>query len=289
MKIQQALYLLTDSLKTLLRHKGVMTLSVVIMSLTLLLLAVFLLVTDNVLTVLGKTQAELKVYVYLDEGITMDQIERHYKELLSMENVESIVFISKDEAMAEFEKDLGEDQFILESLEANPLPASFAITLKEGYKDEGDVQSFAERVAAIDGVEEVNYGKEFLERFSLIARVFLYVDFVLGFIVILSSVFIISNTVRLTILGRQKSIEILKLVGATNRFITTPFIIEGAVQGGLASLISLALLSLIYLFVSRTLPDVAFLDAGKMSVYVLTCILLGSLGSYAALRRILKL
>jgi len=288
-RVQQALYLLTDSLKTLLRHKGVMALSIVIMSLTLLLLAVFLLVTYNVLTVLGKTQAELKVYVYLDDGVTMDQIERNYKELLSMESVESIVFISKDAAMDEFEKDLGEDQFILESLEANPLPASFAITLKEGHKDEGDVQSFAERAAAIDGVEEVNYGKEFLERFSLIARVFLYVDVVLGFIVILSSVFIISNTVRLTILGRQKSIEILKLVGATNRFITTPFIIEGAFQGGLASLISLALLSLIYLFVSRTLPEVAFLDTGKMSVYVLTCILLGSLGSYAALRRFLKL
>jgi cell division transport system permease protein len=203
--------------------------------------------------------------------------------------VEAIVFISKDEAMKEFEKELGEDQSILESLEVNPLPASFSVTLKEGHKDQAHVQAFAERAAAMAGVEEVNYGKDFLERFSLIARVFLYVDVVLGFIVILSSVFIISNTVRLTILSRQKSIEILKLVGATNRFITTPFIIEGACQGGLASLISLGLLSVIYLVVSRTLPDVAFLDAGKMSLYVVTCILLGSLGSYAAMRRFLKL
>jgi cell division transport system permease protein len=289
MKFQQALYLTAESLRTLFRHKGIMSLSVVIMSLSLLLLAVFLLITDNVLSVLGKTQDELKVYVYLEDTVEMDQIERYHRDLLAMESVASIVFISKAAAMEEFEKELGEDQFILESLEANPLPASFAITLKEGYKDQDHAQAFAERAAALEGIEEVNYGKDFLERFSLIARVFLYVDAVLGFIVILSSVFIISNTVRLTILSRQKSIEILKLVGATNRFITTPFIIEGACQGGLASLISLGLLSVIYLVASRALPDVAFLNGEKVFLYILTCILLGSLGSYAALRRFLRL
>ena len=266
-----------------------MSLSVIIMSLTLLVLAVFLLVTDNLLAVLENTREELKVYVYLEEGLTNRDIEQSYKQLLSMNSVKSIVFVSKAEAMAEFENELGEDQFILESLETNPLPASFKITLQEEHRDRSAAQAFAEQAATMKGVEEVNYGKEFLDRFELIARVFLYVDIVLGFIVILSSVFIISNTVRLTILSRQRSIEILKLVGATDRFITTPFIIEGAFQGGLASLVSLALLSGIYLVVTKALPDVAFLDAGKISLYVLTCIFLGSIGSYAALRRFLKL
>jgi cell division transport system permease protein len=197
--------------------------------------------------------------------------------------------VSKAEAMQEFEEELGEDQYILESLESNPLPASFRIVLQEGYRDKTSIQSFAEQAARISGVEEVNYGKEFIERFSLIARVFLYVDVVLGIIVIVSSVFIISNTVRLTILSRQRSIEVLRLVGATNRFITTPFIIEGAFQGGLASLVSLALLTGIYLVVVKALPDVAFLGAGTISLYIVTCILLGSIGSYAALRRFLKL
>jgi cell division transport system permease protein len=227
--------------------------------------------------------------VYLEDKLTTDDIEKSYKQLLSMNSVKAIVFISKAEAMAEFEQELGEDQFILESLETNPLPASFKVTLKEGFREQSDIQGFAEQVAGIKGVDEVNYGKDFLARFSLIARVFLYVDFVLGFIVVLSSVFIISNTVRLTILGRRRSIEILKLVGATNRFITTPFIIEGAFQGGVASLVSLGLLFGIYVVVARALPDIMFLSAEKVSLYMLTCVLLGSLGSYAALRRFLKL
>jgi len=288
-KVQQLTYLISESFKTLLRHKGIISLSIVIMSLSLLVLAVFLLVTDNVMTVLDDTRNELKVYVYLEEGLSTEQIERNYKELLSQVSVKSIVFVSKAEAMEEFEQELGEDQYILESLESNPLPASFRIVLQEGYRDEASIQAFAEQAAAISGVEEVNYGKEFIERFSLLARVFLYVDVVLGIIVIVSSIFIMSNTVRLTILSRQRSIEILRLVGATNRFITTPFIIEGAFQGGLASLVSLALLTGIYFVVVKALPDVAFLGAGKISLYIATCVLLGSVGSYAALRRFLKL
>lgn len=289
MTLQQGFYLVRESFKTLLRHKGIMSLSIVIMSLSLLVLAVFLLVTDNVLTVLDKTRAELKIYVYLEENLTTEDIERNYQQLFSMESVESVVFVSKQEAMAEFERELGEDQFILESLETNPLPASFRVTLLDQHRNKTDIQSFAEQAAAITGVEEVNYGKDFIDRFSLLARVFVYVDIALGCIVILSSVFIISNTVRLTILSREKSIEILKLVGATNRFITTPFIIEGAFQGGIASFVSLALLFGVYIAATRVIPDVAFLGAGKVALYVLTCVLLGSIGSYAALRRFLRL
>jgi len=289
MTFQQGFYLVRESFKTLRRHKGIMALSIIIMSLSLLVLAVFLLVTDNVLAVLDKTRAELKVYVYLDDNLTTDGLENSHRQLLAMQSVESVVFVSKEEAMVEFEQELGEDQFILESLETNPLPASFRVVLKEEHRNKVAFQAFAETAAAIAGVEEVNYGKEFIDRFSLLARIFVYVDVVLGCIVILSSVFIISNTVRLTILSREKSIEILKLVGATNRFVTTPFIIEGAFQGGIASFVSLALLAVIYLAAVEVIPGVTFLDTGKIVLYVMTCILLGSIGSYAALRRFMKL
>ena len=102
LKVHQALYLIRESFRTLGRHKGIMSLSVIIMSLTLLVLAVFLLVTDNVLATLDKTRDELRVYVYLEEGLTTDDIEQKYKQLLAMQSVESIVFISKAEAMADF-------------------------------------------------------------------------------------------------------------------------------------------------------------------------------------------
>jgi cell division transport system permease protein len=138
-------------------------------------------------------------------------------------------------------------------------------------------------------VEEVSYGKEFIEQFSAVSRGFLYVDLGLGIIVVLSSVFIISNTVRLTIMSRQKSIEVLKLVGATNRFITTPFVVEGAFQAGVASVVSLVLLYGIFLLMKGILPDLSFIQPGKIALYIVTCVLLGSIGSLASLRRHLRL
>ena len=287
--MHQMTYLFRESFKTLVRHKGIMSLSIIIMSLTLLVLAVFLLVTDNVYRALDRTRDELKIYVYLQDRLSNDDIEQRYKELLVIESVESVVFISKSEAMQEFQKQLGDDQYILESLETNPLPASFRVELKKPYRQKKDIEAFVAKASALDGVEEVNYGQEFVERFWFLTRVFLYVDAGLGLIVILSSIFIISNTVRMTILTRRRSISILKLVGATNQFITTPFIIEGAFQGGFASVLSMAMLAAIYLVVTRALPDVTFLSPSEITLYVTTCILLGAVGSYAALRRLIRL
>jgi cell division transport system permease protein len=206
-----------------------------------------------------------------------------------MPEVESTVFISKSEAMQEFRSELGEDGSILESLESNPLPASFRITLRPPFRDKDNAERVAAAAVDLGGVEEVNYGRDFLDRFELLTRVFMSVNVVLGVIVLLSSVFIMSNTVRLTILSRRHSIEILKLVGATNRFITTPFIIEGACQSGVAAFVSLGFLGGIFMLIKKTLPDLTFLPMEKMFLYVVTCIVLGSIGSYAALRRFLHL
>ncbi len=289
MRFHQLTYLARESVHTLGRHKGVMSLSIVIMSLSLLVLAVFLMATDNVTALLDKTIKDFRVYVYLEEGVSPATIEEHHQTLFAMNEVEAIEFVSKAEALHEFRKELGEEQNILETLEANPLPASFRVTLKSGFSDRDRIETFAARVARMSAVEEVNYGKDFIERFSFLARIFLYVDAVLGGIVILSSVFIIANTVRLTILSRRRSIEILKLVGATNFFITTPFIMEGAFQGGLASVLSLGLLAGIYVACRNILPDVQFLGTDRILLYMATCVGLGAVGSYAALRRFLKL
>jgi len=271
------------------RHKAVTFLSIVIMSLTLLVLAVFLLATDNVLTFLDRARREMTVFVYVKDDVPVRIVQDHYNRLLRMDEVETVMFISKEQAMAEFREELGEERSMLEVLETNPLPASFRVTLKKPYREKAAIERFAASVRDATIVEEVSYGKEFIEQFSAVSRGFLYVDLGLGLIVILSSVFIISNTVRLTIMSRQKSIEVLKLVGATNRFITTPFVVEGAFQAGVASVVSLALLFGIFLLMKGILPDLSFLEPGKIALYVVACILLGSIGSFASLRRHLRL
>jgi cell division transport system permease protein len=139
------------------------------------------------------------------------------------------------------------------------------------------------------GVEEVRYGKEFLDKFASIVKGIYTIDIVVGFIVILSAIFIIANAVRLTVISRQKTIEILKLVGATNPFIVAPFIIEGAFQGGVAALLSLLLLRLVTEVSRSAIPDINFFSLEKSLVYLVTCVLIGALGSFMALRRYLRM
>jgi cell division transport system permease protein len=287
--LQKAVYLVQEAFRTIQRHKGVTLISVVIMSLSLLMLAVFLLATDNLLKIIGHAEQEMEVYVYLEDRVDDDGVLDLHRRLLAMDEAASVVFVSREEALVEFRNELpAEDAELLDALETNPLPNSFWITVKPDYRDRASLAYFAGQVTQLAGVEEVRYGKDFVEKFASIIRGVYYVDIVVGVIVILSAIFIIANAVRLTVISRKKNIEILKLVGATNRFVTLPFIIEGALQGGIAAVFSLTLLYALTVISRRVVPDLSFFSADKSAVFLLTCVLIGSIGSFTALRRYLK-
>ena len=286
--IRKAVFLTQEAFRTIRRHKGVTTISVVIMSLSLLMLAVFLLATDNLLMFVGQAQEEMQIYVYLEDRVGNERIQRLQYELLEHDEVETVVFVSKEQALVEFRSQLAEDADLVDALEANPLPNSFWVTPKYEHRTSESMGYLAGKIMQIDGVEEVRYGKDFLEKFTTITRGAYFVDIVVGFIVILSAVFIIANAVRLTVISRRKNIEVLKLVGATNRFITMPFIIEGAFQGGIAAIFSLLLLYGVTEVSRRVVPDLSFFSIDKAAVFLLTCVAIGSLGSFTALRRFLK-
>jgi cell division transport system permease protein len=286
---RKATFLTQEAFRTISRHKGITTLSVVIMSLSLLLLAVFLLATDNLLKFVGQAREELQVYVYLEDRVPEDRIPLIHHQLLGHDEVEAVVFVSKDQALVEFREQLDEDRDLLDALEANPLPNSFWVTPRFEHRNKESMAYLSGKIMQMDGVEEVRYGRDFIDKFAAITRGAYYVDIVVGFIVILSAIFIISNAVRLTVISRRKNIEVLKLVGATNKFITAPFIIEGALQGGVAAVFSLALLFAVTAFSQRVVPDLSFFSVEKSVIYMLTCVSIGSIGSFAALRRYLRL
>jgi cell division transport system permease protein len=286
--IRKGVYLTQEAFRTLLRHKGVTAISVVIMSLSLLMLAVFLLATDNLLRVVGEAHRDLKIYVYLEDGVSQTGIEALHRQILAMDETDTVVFVSKHQALADFRQQLGEETDLLDALETNPLPNAFWVQPKTEHKNRQSIAYAAGKMLQLDGVGEVRYGKEFLDKFTAIVKGAYYVDAVVGLIVIFSAVFIISNAVRLTVIGRRRSIEILRLVGATNRFVTMPFIVEGAFQGGVAAAVSLLLLTGVTLLSRRYLPDLTFFSAEKAMIYTFTCIAIGSIGSFTALRRYLR-
>ncbi len=288
MNLNQLRYVVGESLTMMSRRKAANVLSIIIMGLSLLILVVFLLLTLNVQAVIDRASGEMRAYVYLTDGLDAAASREIQMKLLGREGIEEVVFVSKEEALSSFREDLGDNKDMLDALGSNPLPDAYRVKVKPDYIRSEFMEKLAAEAGRWKGVEEFRYGEKWLGRGEKLVRGFYFVDLVIGIIIFLSVVFVIANTVRLTVLTRQKAIEVAKLVGATNAFIQIPFLVEGALQGAVASLLAIALLAVIHSFAKRSLPGVLFLRGDAILVFVVFCALLGAAASYGAMRRFLK-
>jgi cell division transport system permease protein len=282
-------YMIDEMMVNLGRRKGGNTIAVIIMGLSLLILIVFLMVTLNLASLINKTSEEMRLFVYLEDGLEQETVQDIQHRLLGLRGIEEVSFISKDEALIEFREILGEESDLLDELVENPLPDAFRVKPKPGYITSGFLAGIAAESEKWAGVEEVRYGKKWFERGERLAKGIYIIDLALGLIIFLSVIFVIYNTVRLTVLHRRTTIDVMKLVGATNAFIRVPFILEGALQGAAASILAIALLTAIYAFSSRYLPGLVFMRYSALIGFVVFCAILGAVGSYSAMRRFLKL
>ena len=289
MNPNQLRYVIDESFTMMNRRRGANILSIVIMGLSLLILVVFLLLTLNVSGIIGKASEELRVYVYLKNGTSKATAQEIQYRLLGMKGVEEVLFVSREEALVSFRQSLGADKDMLGALEGNPLPDAYRVKVKPDYIRTEFLEGMGRDVEKWTGVEEVRYGEKWLERGEKLVKSFYVADLAIGLIIFLSVIFVIANTVRLTVLTRQKTIEVAKLVGATNAYIQIPFLIEGALQGAVASLLAVGLLSAVFAFAKRYLPGMLFLPGDAIAVFVVFCALLGALGSWGAMRRFLKI
>ena len=289
MNLRTAKYMIDEMVFNLGRRKGANMIAVIIMGLSLLILVVFMMVTLNMASLIDKTSEEMRLFVYLDDGLEQETAQDIQRRLLGLRGIEEVSFISKDEALAEFRESLGEESDLLDELVENPLPDAFRVKPRHGYITSEFLASIAAEVEKWKGVEEVRYGKKWFERGERLAKGIYIIDLALGLIIFLSVIFVIYNTVRLTVLHRRTTIDVMKLVGATNAFIRIPFILEGALQGIAASLIAIGLLTAIYTFSSRYLPGLVFMRRDALAGFVVFCAILGALGSFSAMRRFLKL
>ena len=270
------------------RRKGSTAISVFIMGLSLLILVIFLLVTLNIAVMIDRASEELRAYVYLEEGVGRDESRDIQLRLLGMAGVDEVVFVSRDEALTQFREALGEESDLLQALDRNPLPDAYRLKMKQGAMRSEVLEQLSRDIMEWEGVEEVRYGRRWFERGEKLVRGFYVADFALGLIIFLSVIFVISNTVRLTLLYRRRTIDIMKLVGAPNSYIQVPIIIEGALQSAVAALLALGLSWIVFFFANRYFPGISFFGAQAVAVFTLFCAFLGAVGSYAAMRRFLK-
>jgi cell division transport system permease protein len=221
--------------------------SVSSISISLFILGVFLLLTLNVNYIAAQIEKQVEIRVYLEVNTPQGQIDSLERAMKDIPEVKTVKFVSKEEGLVYLRDKLGESgKALLEGFEGDNNPLNDAFTIE--VDDPHNVASAADKISALNAgkdpkpIYKVSYGKGTVETMFKVTQVVRYVG--LGIVVLLSitAIFLIANTIKLTILARRKEISIMKLVGATNSFIRWPFFIEGALLGFIGSFIPIAIL-----------------------------------------------
>lgn len=286
-------YYFRHAFSSIVENRLIHAISIGTITISLLLLGAFVLLFVNVSAWVENWEQSLSMSVYLREGVDEKAREKILAAIRDIPGMEIKGFISKERALLDLKKMLGAQAALVENLSRNPLPASFEVHFKEGMGGTLDPKKIKTDLEKVNGVDEVQYSEQWLERFQGILYVMKVVGFVIGGLLSIAVLFIITNTVKLAIYSRQEEVEILKLVGASDWFVKAPFLIEGAMQGALASCLSLLILFLLYsLFSLKKIQvfDLPLLDAVFLSdVYCISLLVLGFtlglLGSFIAVGR----
>ncbi|MEK6589704.1 MAG: permease-like cell division protein FtsX, partial [Nitrospinota bacterium] len=232
-------------------NKGLSVITIGTIAVSMTLFGIFFLIFINLQRVAVGLGGKVKLFVYLKDTISHSQIEDMRKKIVSYHEVEKFSYISKEDALSDFRNRLKDKKSILDGLGFNPLPASFIIEIKEDFRTLDSMENMERRLSLMEGVEDIEYGKKWIDRFETIMTFLKLGMIAIGGVLVIGLLFIISNTIKLSVYSRHDEIEIMKLVGATNRFIKGPFIIEGMIQGFLGGILSIILLIVIYkIFIS---------------------------------------
>ena len=211
-------------------------LAAVTIALSMTLFGAFLVGIINGNLLVERLGNRLEVVAYLKGGVSGESLKGIEETIKRYPEVRGISYISKEEALASLNKGLAGESSILEGLDGNPLPASFVIKLNDPFRNSAGIKGVTERLRMIGSIDDVQYGGEWAERFSTLISMVKVGGAVLGAVVVLSTMLIISNTIRLTIQTRMDEIEVMRLVGATPLFLQAPFFIEGVIIGGIGAL-----------------------------------------------------
>ena len=270
--------------------------TVVTIALSILIASAFALFFVNAGDLLTQWQKGIRIMVYLKPDTSeAARLDTKFK-LQGIAGVQEAVYISKEEAMDRLKGQMPHHSALLENLRENPLPDAFEVTLQAASRNSDELQFLAERIQTLAAVEEVEYGQQWIQRFTNIINLFSIAGYGIGALFFMATVFIVANTIRLVLYSRRDEIEIMRLVGATDRFIKIPFYLEGMIQGGLGTLIGLAVLYVGYFsLTSHFQPSLAsglmtlrFFPATICLLIITGGTLVGWLGCWISLKQFLK-
>ena len=291
-------YLIGEGFRNFFKNKKSTAASLIIMCATMFIFGIFFLIGENVNYIMEQVESEQAMQVFINPDATPEQEAELEQKIKSIQYVNTTEYVSKEQALNDMKSWLGESSALLDpySGEENPFKASYVITLTDLTKNE-EVQA---QIETFDNVSSIQAGNQTVNTLVNIANGIRTATAVILVLLILISVFIISNTIKLTVHARRKEISIMKYVGATNGFIRWPFMVEGIIIGIVAALISVVILGFAYNFVADklvnssmvTLIGVNFLSFSDMLtmlfiVYIVMGIGIGAIGSAISMKKYL--
>ncbi len=279
------LFAISEAFRSLWRHRFVTFLSVLTIAAALFVLGLFATVAINLRGVLLAMQEKLVVEIFLADDTTKSDVVDMLHELSSTEGVLDVEFVTKADAMRRFSAMFGRE--FLVGLEENPFPPSVVVRLKPGVGLAELAKKIGERYRSFPHVVEVAVPSEVAAKLSKALRIFTILTVVWGLILLFGGVVVVTNTIKLAIYGRRASIEIMRLVGATDAFIKRPFSVEGFVEGSLAGVVAALALWGLVAATGRLSPTVQMPPRALMYGIALLGMLFGTIGSRAAVKKFL--
>lgn len=294
MRISTIRFFIENSFKSLRRNKTISIASAATVAATLFILGISLLAMLNIQQGILEVQSKVEVKIYLKDNITSGQKSDIENKIKSVDGVVSVDYETKKEAVDKFRSQLGDqNKSLVNGLEKdNPLPNSYIIKVRTPEI----VSEVVDNIKGMQGIESIQDGRGIVDKIIKITRTIRWIGTIILVILVGVSLFLIGNTIKLTVYSRRREIGIMKYIGATDWFIRWPFIIEGMIIGLagaiVADIILYYLYKVIYVKVSSSfllmqLVSPQYVYTNILGIFILAGILIGALGSILSIRKFL--
>ena len=290
-------YILRQTGKNLRQTWVTQVMTLLTVTLSVLIFAFFFLIYTNMIRASERLGNDVRLIVYLDQEITAQMRPGIEKKIREFGPVEKIVFVSRPEAFSRLSAQLGKEKDVLNDLGADFLPPSIEVYPLKNLNNLTKISQFSDFLLTLPHASKVQSGSDWLRRFGYFTNLLRVVVLLSGGLLIISMTFIVSYTLRLTVLSRQGELEILRLLGATSAYIRLPLLLEGMLQGILGSTLGLVSLYILYQYIASRfsgpgflrLFDFAFFPPELTAAILLAGIVLCTVGSLFSIRRFIRI
>jgi cell division transport system permease protein len=282
------MHALREALAAFRRAPLLTALSAAMIGLSLLVVGLFGVASWNVSRVLDDVEARVEIVAYLRDSASPREVAELQEALAERPDVAEVFYITREQALESARRDMAEFDSIFSSLDSNPLPASMEIRMVSAYRDADGVRAVAAAASESPIVEDVRFGADWLDKVFLLRKVAGAASVVLGITFGLVAALIIGAAVRISIFARREEIEIMHLVGAADRFIRGPFLLEGLFTGILGGAAALGGTYFVYRVLSGRVVQLAWMPPEWVALGLAAGALLGMMASAIAVRRYLR-